>query len=135
VLCSNTSCTFHSTCCTMLKFNTPPPRTSTLRKPLIKLSRNNIYLHCAHTNKIPLCSVNTAQTMQAIIMRVHTTHASITHALLNLHCAMLNLSVQTCAPIFSVHYHFAQCSAKFKCAVWHTNIFRALPLYIAQPQN
>jgi hypothetical protein len=51
---------FHSTRCTMPKFSMPPPRTNTLRAPLTKLSRDNIYPHCARTNQTPLRSANTA---------------------------------------------------------------------------
>jgi hypothetical protein len=66
--------TFHSTRCTMPKFSTPPPRTNTLRAPLTKLSRDNIYPHCARTNQTPLRSANTAHTTHTIIMCVHTAH-------------------------------------------------------------
>jgi hypothetical protein len=140
----------------------PHLHTSTPPTPLIKLSCNTIDPHCAHTNKIPLRSVNTLHTTHTIIIRVHTTRSSIMqaplnlhHAMLNLvrtpmhqyfsriatlHCATRNLVVQTCAPIFFVHYHFAPRNAKFKCADSHanifsyTNIFRALPIYAAQCQ-
>jgi hypothetical protein len=65
---------FHSTRCTMPKFSTPPLRNNTLRVPLTKLSRDNIYPHCARTNKIPLRYVNIAHTTCAIFLCVHTAH-------------------------------------------------------------
>jgi hypothetical protein len=126
---TNIMCTFYSTCYTMPKFSTLPPRTSTLRAPLTKLSCDNIYPHCARTNKIPLSSVNIMHTTHTIIMHAPNARTSITHAPLNMHCAMLNLvctstcryfshittlhhatqnlSVQTRAPIFFAHYHVA----------------------------
>jgi hypothetical protein len=142
--------------CTMQKFSMPPPCTSTLRTSLTKLSPDNIYPHCARTNKIPLRSVNIVYTTHAIITHMHTVRASIMHAPLNLHPTMLNLmrtfayryflrittlhratpnlSAQNCSPIFSMHYHFAPLSAKFKCAHLHAHIFRALSLCTAQCQ-
>jgi hypothetical protein len=123
--------------CTMPKFSTPTPRTSSLRAPLTKLSCDNIYSHCMCTNKIPLCYVNTAHTTCTISMSVHTACASITHAPLNLHHTMLilvhthvrqnfqhittlhratqKLSVHPRMPIFFACYHSALCRAKFNC--------------------
>jgi hypothetical protein len=66
--------TFHSTHCTMQNFITPLTRSNTLRALLTKLSCDNIYPQCACTNKIFLQSRNTAHTMHAIIMHVHTMH-------------------------------------------------------------
>jgi hypothetical protein len=141
---------FHSTRCTMPNFSMPPPHINTPSAPLIKLSRDNIYLHCACTNKIPLHFINTAYTMHDIIIGAHTAHDSITHAPLNPHCAMLNLvhrlahqyfpcittlhctmpnlSAHTRTPIFFVHFHYAPRNTKFKCTHPHTIIFHALPL-------
>jgi hypothetical protein len=136
----------HSMRCTIPNFSTLPPRTSTLRAPLIKLSRDNIYPHFARTNKIPLRSVNTA----------HITCANITHVPLNLYYTMLNLvrtpehqyfpcittlhrkapnlNMHTRAPIFSTRYHSIKHNAKFKCRHPRTNIFRMLPLCTTQRQ-
>jgi hypothetical protein len=121
---ANILCALHSMCCTMPKFSMPPPCTSTLRAPLIKLSRDNIYPHCACTNKIPLCSVNTAHTMCAIIMCVHTAKFSAS-------------IIAACAT------QSAPCNAKFSahtlprmpifCAHPRTNIFRITTLHRAMP--
>jgi hypothetical protein len=88
----------------------PPPCTSTLRAPLTKLSCDNIYPHCACTNKIPLRSVNTVHTMRAIIMCVHTM------------CQYYACATQS-----------TPCNAKFS-AHTHAPKFFALPLCIAQCQ-
>jgi len=105
--------TFHSTRCTMSKFSTPPQCTNTLHVPLTKLLRDNIYPHCVCTNKIPLHPVNTVHITRAIIMHVHTTHTNITHALFNMHCAMINL---VCIP---AHQYFMCITTLHHCNETH----------------
>jgi hypothetical protein len=112
---------FYSTCCTMPKFSTSPPRTSTPRTPLTKLSRDNIYPHCVHTNKnlSALCQYCTHHARhyyacahpvhQYIYIYIYIFFFMECHSAPNLSaqtrvpkffCAMSNLSVHTHAPIF-----------------------------------
>jgi hypothetical protein len=65
---------FHSTLYTMPNFSMPPPRTNTLRAPLTKLSRDNIYPHCTHNNQTPLRYANNGYTTCTIIMCVNIVH-------------------------------------------------------------
>jgi hypothetical protein len=126
----------------MPNFSTPPPCTSTPCTPLIKWSRDNIYPHCACTNKIPLHSSNTthnthtiimhAHTMHASIMRAHTTHISIMHVPLNMHRAMLNL-VRTHAQEYFSHITTLHRATPKLSAHTHTPIFSAL--YHSTPQS
>jgi hypothetical protein len=146
-MCTDILSAFHSTRYTMLKFSTLPLHTNSLRAPLTKLSRDNMYSYCAHTNQTPMHSANTVHTMHTIIMCVHTTHnllcvftsrTSITHASLNPHCAMLNL-VRTpiffCAmPKFSAHTHtpkFFHVTPKFSAHTRTPTFFCAVPKFSA----
>jgi hypothetical protein len=74
VMQTNIPCTFHSTCCIMPNFSTPPQCTNTLHAPLTKLLREKIYPHCVRTNQTPLRSANTAHITCALIICVHTVH-------------------------------------------------------------
>jgi hypothetical protein len=116
VLHVNILCAFYSMHCAMPMFSMPPPCTSTLREPLTKLSCDNIYPHCVHTNKIRLCSFNTVHTTHTISMCVHTACTSIMNVPLNMHCAVLIL---TCAP---AHQYFSEQRQILMCAP-HANIF------------
>ena len=146
--------TFHSTCYFMPKFSTPPPRTNTLCAPLTKLSRDNIYPHCACTNTFSLHSANTVHTTRAIIMCVHTAHtllcvctshtsimcvhtthtllcvctpcASITHVSLNPHRAILNLVCSSAWQYFSTrHQILVRASAHQYFSARHQILARA----------
>jgi hypothetical protein len=99
----------------MLEFSTSPPRIKTLRAPLTKLSRDNIYSHCAHNYQTPLRCANIAHTTHAIIINVHTLQTYYAYS----HCAKPNLARAPAHQHFSVrrqnlvrapenHYFFAR---------------------------
>jgi hypothetical protein len=112
-------CAFHSTRCTMLEFSMSPLRTKTLCAPLTKLSRDNIYSHCARNYQTPLHYANTARTTCTIIMNVHTMHTSYAYA----HCAMLKLSHTP------THKHFSARRPKFSAHTCTLTFFHAVPKF------
>jgi hypothetical protein len=132
------SCAFHSTHCTMPEFSTPPLRTNTLCLPLTKLSHDNIYPHCAHTNQTPLLCQYWAH--HACHYYVCCTPCTPYYAYA--HRTMLIFSVCTrtptffmCAPNFSTHtrrQHFSV-QPKFSARTSTPIFFRAMPnFYISQ---
>jgi hypothetical protein len=74
---------------------------------------------------VPILCVRTPNPHHAVLNLVHTSAHCYFLRITTLHHATLNLSVHTHAPIFSVHYQSTPCSAKFKCAHPHANIFHA----------
>jgi hypothetical protein len=103
------------------------------RAPLTKLSCDNIYPHCAHTNQTPLHSAHTVHTTRTIIMCVHTAHTLLCV------CTQRNAKFNTCtrtptffraASKFSVHTHtptFFRAASKFSAHTRTPIFFLAAP--------
>jgi hypothetical protein len=125
--------TFHSMCCTMLRFSTPPPHTNTLRTPLTKLSRDNICPHCTHTNQTHLCFANIVHMMHAIISHVYTTSTLL--CICTLHNAKFSACTRTRTFFRATpNVNACTCTSIFFCVApkfWaHTNtltFFHAIP--------
>jgi hypothetical protein len=113
---------FHSMHYTMPKFNTPPPRTNTLRAPLTKLSRDNIYPYCACTNQTPLRSTNNVHTTHAIIMCVHTVRTLLCV------CRPHNAKFSVCTRTPT----FFRAMPKFRARTITPTFFHAVPKFSAR---
>jgi hypothetical protein len=95
---------FHYTHFTMPKFSMPPLRTNTLRTPLTKLSRDNIYPHCVRTNP-----------NSSALCQYFSHHACYYYVCS--YCKMLNLA-RTLA-----HQHFSAQCQNLVCTFAHQHFF------------